>query len=217
MKALPNEIQRIAINEILIHNGPNDYRVSNQVWAFREEGGEWQLVADRLQQQYTLIGTLCSTRAIAAECGEFVCQGVKTKAEDYLGLWREAVKAPISNAELMRRGGSLTATFKRKQTAFESAVRQYAKLELLQLLNRDDCVIEDDKVTWTIALTTMDALRAYEDINSIYCDTSEDGDDVQGYTLSLKLPATVARTQGAMANAHVNTPVRTHAQFELEM
>lgn len=212
-----NEVQRIVIRDILIHNGPNDYIVGNQIWAYREDGQPWKSVDKQLQMPYSIISQLCSSRAIEVELRNILCDGMKTRAEHYLGLWRESAKASISNADLVSRGGYITLTIKRQKALFEEAARKQHEpqaLEALGLLNRSDCLNESPTVTWALKLDNLEALQAYEKITNIYC-----GDEQQPGQHSIKASLYIPDDffAGNATESKLNTVPAGQAQYQLEI
>lgn len=210
----PNEVQRIAVRDILIQNGPNHYEAGNQLWAYREDGKSWEPICDSLQRPYSIIAKLCSSRAIEVENTNILCNGRHIRAEDYLGIWRENSKASITNAELMSRGGYITITIKKQRAEFEARVHKQGTPEQVDLLKRSDCVIDGPTAVWTIKLVSMDSLRAYEQITDVYCHAPEQPGE-NSVTASLYMPEKqLACTEMASTLKVVAT---VHDQFELEM
>jgi len=170
-----NETDRVVISDIFIHLGPDAYDNSRRIFAFREDGQAWQTVSPTFDQPYSLIGRICDDRALDVEAGILLCNDKRLIAEDYLALWREAASHPMTNAQLVARGGYLTVILKRKKRAFCAAFEKMNDPSVgAALLERPDCFTDGPTVLWTLRLIDADAVATYDKILDIWCNEPDE-------------------------------------------
>lgn len=97
--------------------------------------------------------------------------GKRVIAESYLKAWRCAMANPISFPELLKRGFSLTAVIS-KPTAFcAAAVEAKSDDRFIQHLSLSSPLISErneERITWTIPIVDVMAIKIYNDLRTGY-------------------------------------------------
>lgn len=201
-----NETARIALTNILVGEEIDRYESDRQLWAYQEDG-VWNLVSNCfIERSYSLLGSICSHRAIEVESGEVVVNGKPTKAEDYIALWRKTGEAAMLFSEFIAQGGTLTVTVKRQLALFEKKAAKGTELQKT-LLQNATCVV-GPTVTWVVSLHAIAGIKTYFAINNVYCkDESQPGEDSQLFALTMP-------TQAPFKSLTTSTSVTTDSSQE---
>jgi hypothetical protein len=108
-----------------------------------------------------LIGGICQKEVIQAEFGDRLCNGKRVKAEDYLELWREAMRNGIPLSALAARGMAIECAFTNSTEYLlgfgeENKEKAAAALNSPYLTSRNDI-----QSSWHMRMDSIEACEAW--------------------------------------------------------
>lgn len=207
------------MNNLYAHLPPHAYDNQVEVWLVQEAGGNLTLLSHAdgspcsLSQPYSLIGTLCSTRALDVDDASLQVDGKCLKAEHYLALWREA--STVSAAEMSAKGYRLLWTHCRPSAAMcaelqRETTSQDTNERRRMLLQHPDRTDDGQVMCWALDLFTPSGVQAFEALRWVYL-RSEDEVDLGVPKVSLELIHPQATAPAAHTLPLDSTATELHA------
>lgn len=145
----------------------------SQIWLVSETtepatSPVWRAIGN-IQWAYSLMASVCQELAVEAELKQRLVNGKPLKAEDYIGQWRLAMKSPRSLADLSAYGIQVLGRVAKPVKGLKDEAKRSPEKHVEEAME-SPFVTErtDDKVTWTVPLTSLGNLKAYMGFASIW-------------------------------------------------
>lgn len=163
-----NEIDRIVVEFASLLSDDSHYPLSreSQIWLVCESAGPnaapiWKTIS-RIDWKYSQICTICDKQAVEAEFKERLINGKIMKAEDYIGAWRVASKAPVPMSHLQMRHLVLIATVSHSTKGLQEKLATEDADTVSEALASEFLLEQTDELTtWSIPLTSLGNIWLY--------------------------------------------------------
>lgn len=181
-----HEIDRVVVEFASILGSGDHYPLcaESQIWLVCETtapgtpGAAWRPVGN-IDWAYSQMSRLCESFAIEAELKQRLVDGKSLKAEDYIGLWRSAIKAPRSLADLGDDGIELQGKVLKPLKGLLDENTRSPEKGILDLIESPFVTEKTgEHVAWVVPLTDLTNLKAYTRLRSIWINTEKYPDQV---------------------------------------
>lgn len=169
------ELDRIVVEFASLLGSGDHYPLSaeSQMWLVCETTEPatppvWRALGN-VQWAHSFMSSVCQKMAVEAELKQRLVNGKALKAEAYIGHWRQAMKTPRSLADLSVFGIQLLGSVSKPVKGLLEEAKRSPEKHVEEAME-SPFVTErtDDKVTWTVPLTSLGNLKAYMGFASIW-------------------------------------------------
>lgn len=186
-----HELDRIVVEFASLLGSGDHYPLSaeSQMWLVCETTEQasppvWRALGN-VQWAYSFMGSLCQKMAVEAELKQRLVNGKALKAEEYIGQWRQAMKTPRSLTDLSNYGIQLLGRVaKPVQGLLDEAKRRPEKHVEEAMESTFVTERTDDRVTWTVPLSSLGNLKTYMGFASIWLSSETYPDQVNEVVVS---------------------------------